>query len=293
MRTLFDTIAEKAGRQHGRISHAQLVEAGVDRARVKRWCADGRLRRVHREVYAVGHRAPSVFGELMAATLACGPAANASHASAGHAYRVFRHRPSLPEVTVPSTAGRSRPGIVIHRVRSLHPHDTTTYLGIPMLSVPRVLLDLAPRLSLEDLTQGCHEAWIHHGTTKADIEACIARNPTKKGAGKLRLALGADVTLSELERGFLRLLARHGVPKPRTNIDVAGDKVDCHWPGYLTVELLSFRFHATRQAFEADVARRRRSSHWAYTWGDVFQRGDQTVADLAALLAGAGCQLSA
>jgi hypothetical protein len=42
--------------------------------------------------------------------------------------------------------------------------------------------------------------------------------------------------------------------------------------------------HASRMAFETDVARRRRSSHLAYTYGDVFERGAQTAAELAPLL---------
>ena len=29
----------------------------------------------------------------------------------------------------------------------------------------------------------------------------------------------ADVALSDLEKGFLKLLAEHGLPVPRTNID--------------------------------------------------------------------------
>jgi len=49
----------------------------------------------------------------------------------------------------------------------------------------------------------------------------------------------------------------------------------------VTVELLSFQFHATRHAFEKDVARRRRSNHVSYTWGDVFERPTVTIADLA------------
>ena len=42
--------------------------------------------------------------------------------------------------------------------------------------------------------------------------------------------------------------------------------------------------HATRQAFEEDVARRRRSGHIAYTYGDVTERGASTAADLRRLL---------
>ena len=103
---------------------------------------------------------------------------------------------------------------------------------------------------------------------------------------KLRRALGGDVTLSELEDGFLSLLRRNDLPLPRTNIDHRGDKVDCHRPEHdLTVELLSYRFHASRRAFEQDVARRRRSNHLAYTYGDVFERGEATVADLRQRLA--------
>lgn len=152
-----------------------------------------------------------------------------------------------------------------------------------------ILLDVAPRLSLVELTRACHEAWIRHRVAQRHVEACIARNPTKKGAAKLRRALGADVTLSDLEDGFLALLRRYGLPRPRTNIDHAGDKVDCHWEREgLTVELLSYRFHASRKAFEDDIARRRRSNHLACTWGDVFERGALTAADLAPRL---GCTL--
>jgi hypothetical protein len=106
------------------------------------------------------------------------------------------------------------------------------------------------------------------------------------GAAKPRRALGTDATLNALEGGFLELLKRHDLPLPRTNIDHHGDKVDCHWPHLdLTVELLSFRYHATRHTFEQDVARRRRSNHIAYTYGDVFERGAATIAELRRRLA--------
>ena len=84
--------------------------------------------------------------------------------------------------------------------------------------MPRILLDLSPRLQPPRLARACHEAWVHHGTTPRHVEACIARNPTKKGAAKLRRALGADVILSVLEEEFVRLLREHGLPLPRTNI---------------------------------------------------------------------------
>ena len=236
---------------------------------------------MHLGVYAVGHEAPSLHGDLMAAVLACGEGAVVSHRSAAHLLGVLRTRPAKPEVTVPTTAGRRRPGIVIHRVKALHPHDTSTLDGIPIATVPRVLIDLAPSATPSDLTRACHEAWVRHGTGPDHVEACIVRNPHRKGIARLRHALCADVTLSALEDRFVALLRRHGLPLPRTNVDRDGDKVDCHWPRHdLTVELLSYRFHATRHAFEADVARRRRSNHLAFTYGDVCDRGGATAAEL-------------
>jgi hypothetical protein len=237
-------------------------------------------------VYAVGHAAPSRDGDYMAAVLAGGEGAVLSHRAAAHLLRLVSGAPAAPEITVPTTAHRRRPGVVIHRVKALHPLDASTLDGIPITIVPRVLLDLAPSLAPPQLARACHEAWIRHRTAPQHVESCIARNPRKPGAAKLRRALGADVTLSTLEDGFLVLLRAHGLPRPRTNIDRHGDKVDCHWPGSdLTVELLSYRFHGTRQAFEADVARRRRSRHVAYTYGDVFERAPQTAAELAARIA--------
>jgi hypothetical protein len=72
IRGLFATAARTAGRQHGRVSREQLLALGVDGKRIERWLADGRLRRVHRGVYAVGHIAPSTDAEYIAAVLACG-----------------------------------------------------------------------------------------------------------------------------------------------------------------------------------------------------------------------------
>jgi hypothetical protein len=283
MRELFAIIACRAAEQHGRITSRQLREAGVDKSCAQRWLADGLLHRVHQGVYAVGHLAPTMLGDYMAASLAGGTGARLSHAPCSHLLKLERRAPPPPpEVTVPTTAHRRRPGIVIHRVREIPPRDLAELHAIPILTVPRTLLDLAPRLTPEQLARACHEAWVHHRTRPHHIDACIARNPGKPGAGKLRAAMLADVTLSKLERAFLKLLRAHGLPLPRTNIDHLGDKVDCHWPQFdLTIELVSYRYHASRAAFEQDVARRRRSNHIAYSYGDVFERGAATAADVA------------
>src|SRR5687767_232072 len=196
MGSKLDTIARIAARQHGRVSWQQLVDHGVDRHAIQRRLEDGSLYRVHRGVYAVGHPGRSLHADYIAATLACGPGAVVSHRAAAHLLRLLRGAPPRPEVTVPSTAGRTRAGIVVHRVHALPARDTMKLHGIPITTVPRTLLDLAPQLAPELLTRACHEAWVHHDLKPATIEACIARNPSKKAIAKLRRALSADVTLS-------------------------------------------------------------------------------------------------
>lgn len=286
MSTSYAKAASIAATQHGRITSRQLADGGIDRHTVRRWVCDGRLRPVHKGVYAVGHIAPSIHATYAAAVLASGTGAHLSYFADAHVLRLLPGGPPRPEVTVPTTAHRRRPGIVIHRVLELHPLDTDERYGIPILTPARTLLDLAPRLRADQLARACHEAWHRHRTTPADVEACIARNPHKKGLATLRHALGADVLLSPLEARFVRLMRENGLALPRTNIDVNADKVDCHWPDHgLTVELHSYRFHATRQAFETDITRRRRTGHVPFSWGDVFDRGPRTAAEIAKLLA--------
>ncbi len=285
MRAQANSLAQIARRQHGCVTREQLQGAGIDRSRITRWIADGRLHRLHRGVYAVGHRPPSVLCDYMAAVLASGPGARLSHLPVAYMMTTITGGPPPPEVTIPARAARVRPGITLHRSR-LHPLDVAELDGIPITILPRVLLDLASRLTRNELGRACHQAWVRHGTTPPQVEACIARNPHKPGAAKLRRALGSDITLSDLEDGFLELAARYRLPRPRTNIDHRGDKVDCRWPDLdLTVELLSYRYHGSRYAFETDVARRRRSTHHAFTYGDVFDRPAQTAAEVGDLLA--------
>src|SRR5436853_6789334 len=92
--------------------------------------------------------------------LASGGGASVSPGGSSHLLQLLKAPPPRPEVTVPTTAHRRRPGIVIHRVRDLHERDVMKLRGIPITTAPRTLLDLAPRLSPPTLARACHEAWV-------------------------------------------------------------------------------------------------------------------------------------
>ncbi|MBW3608258.1 MAG: hypothetical protein KY463_07865, partial [Actinobacteria bacterium] len=70
--------------------------------------------------------------------------------------------------------------------------------------------------------------------------------------------------------------------------DVRGYTVDCHWPQIgVTVELHGYRYHRTRQAFDSDLVRRRRSGHIAFGYGDVVDHPHRTAAEMRVLTAAA------
>src|SRR3954452_19770706 len=95
-------MADLAGRQHGVVACWQLIAEAVGRGAIRRRLQHGRLHAVHRGVYAVGHRALSQEGRLMAAVLAGGSGAVLSHRSAAELWcLVASSRPRI-EVTAPS-----------------------------------------------------------------------------------------------------------------------------------------------------------------------------------------------
>jgi hypothetical protein len=98
------------------------------------------------------------------------------------------------------------------------------------------------------------------------------------------------VTLSALERRFLKRLREAGLPLPETNVKAGGRRVDCRWPTHhLTVELDSYRYHHSRHAWEQDRRREREAhargdQHRRYTYADVTDHPHQMLAELRALL---------
>ena len=281
----YSTRCPKAGDQHARITWEQILATGANRSTSS---AGSRTAAAPRPPRRLRDRAsaPSVDGDYMASVLACGRAPCSARAAAMHKLKLLPGPPPPPEVTVPTTAGRKRPGIVVHRVKFLHPLDlesTTTSRSRPS----RARCSTWRRGSTPaQLARACHEAWVRHGTRPEWIEACIERNPRKPGAAKLRARARLRCHAQRARGRVPRAPAPARRSAAADEHRLRGDKVDCHWPELgLTVELLGYRFHASRQAFEADVARRRRSSHLAFTWGDVFERAARTIAELRAAYA--------
>jgi very-short-patch-repair endonuclease len=289
-RTVEEILRRFADAQHGVVTRAQLLAAGVSTGAIGRRVRNGTLLVVYPGVYRVGHRAPSLEAEYIAAVLACGDGTLLSGRAAGHLLGLLKRRPREPEVTTPTE--RRIEGIRTRRSRSTDRRDAMRFQRIPVTTVPRTLVDLAAVLTIEELARAFHEATVRYRTRPEQVEAVLARRPTSPGARKLRLIMRGEihVTLSGLERRFLELLRDAGLPLPQTNRRAGSYRVDCRWPEQrLTVELDSYRFHHSRHAWEQDRRREREARALGdefrrYTHGDVFHDSRLMLRELSELL---------
>ena len=285
-----EIIGRIASGSHGVVTREELLRAGVSRSEVEQRLATAGLLSIHRGVYRVGHRAPSALATYLAAVKAGGDGALLAGRASAHLLQVVKGEP--PPAEIITLTERRIEGVVTRRTRCIHPLDATTCRGIPTTTVPRTLVDLAAVLDVDELARACHEAWVRYRMTPARVEAVLARRPTSPGAAALRRVLRGDVslTLSKLEKRFVQLIREIDRPLPVTNRPAGGRHVDCRWPEHhLTVELDSYRFHASRHAWEQD--RRREREAYArgdgfrrYTWGDVFEDPQLMLSELCALV---------
>lgn len=253
-------LAHLAERQHGIVSIRQLTgPLGYSEAGVHRAVTAGRLHRLYRGVYAVGHTNLSLYAECLAAVLACGPDALLSHVSAAWLWGLTNTSP-LPAAVSTPLHRRRRPPLRLHEARSLAAGDRALREGIPVTSLPRTFLDLAATVRFEWLEKMIERSEDLELFDLRAVEELLSRTVGHQGHGRLRRAIAlykpSSFTRSSLEKRFLELCLEVGLPQPRTNFVAHGFELDCYWPEHrFAVELDVFETHGTRAAFERDRKR--------------------------------------
>ena len=280
-------LAKIANRQHGVVSIGQLRSVGISEDAVRTRVRAGRLHRIHRGVYGVGHAVRSDKSRWMAAVLACGkrvsvtragasigPGADGagdgastmsliaywgaalSHRSAAELWGLLSPRGGLADVSVCGDGGRTRrTGIRIHRSQLLVPAAVTSRNGIPVTNPAKTIADLrrvsvgrAPLIDPAELRRAIRQA--NFLGLPVDDEARRER------------------TRSDLELDFLALCRRFGLPPPEVNVRVGPHLVDFYWRRQrLVVETDGYAAHRGRAAFEDDRGRDL----------DLRARGEQVV----------------
>lgn len=281
-------LAKLACRQHGVVTVRQLRACGLGDTAISHRVRAGRLHRLHRGVYAVGHAAVSWRGRYLAAVLAVGPHAVLSHRSAAVVWGLVEVRPRLTDVTV-ARAARSRRGIRVHDVRRLDARDWTRAHGIPVTTVARTLLDLADVLGPGALRRVVREAYAQRRVDERQLHAMLIRARGRHGAPRLEalVAPGPVATRSELEDRLLDLVLASGLPRPLVNAGLEGlpRRVEVDFlfaEAGLVVEADGARYHENRVARDADVARQAMLEAAGYrvlrvNWKQVTRQQDETV----------------
>jgi predicted transcriptional regulator of viral defense system len=251
-------IARIARVQHGIVTTRQLVEVGLTKSAIAKRAGRGRLHRVHRGVYSLGHDGLDDEARWMAAVLACGHGAVLSHGAAAVHWGLLRPLGGPIDVTVPHHNGRRRrAGLRIHRCATLGAPLSTN--GLPMR--PAALTTVHDRIPVTTVAR-----------TLEDIRSTLAPRLVRRAirqAEFLDLALGeikTDRTRSELERYFLRLCRDWGLPQPEVNVLIEGMTVDFLWRDVrVIVETDSYATHGGTVAFEDDRQRELRLRRLGYS----------------------------
>jgi very-short-patch-repair endonuclease len=290
------TITVLAARQWGVVARQQLLDAGLSATVVRDRVRRGRLLRLHRGVYAVGHARLRREGHWLAAVLAAGPGAALSHRDAAglHGLRPADHaRVDVTTLRQP----RAIRGVAIHRTIVLNADDITEVSGIPVTTVARTLVDLAGLVPKDHLSRAIKEAERRNVLDVTQVEAVMARTRGRHGPGHRALkkaiedyaALGLSATDSALEDAFHRLVRDHGLPSPVVNANVEGFRVDAVWRAQrIAVELDGWAHHHTRDAFQRDRERDATLTvaGWRvvrFTHQDVTRRPDRVIHTLRRL----------
>lgn len=269
-------LTSVAARQYSVFTRREAVTAGMTGRMIGWRLTNGRWTEVHRGVYRFAGAPVTWHQRVMAACLAAGPDAVASHRSAAALWSMDGFEAGPVEVTSPVTP-RVVGGASIHRSRSLKGADITRTLGIPVTTVARTLIDLASSVGDEDLEAALDWALREQRTTVAYLRRRLAALGSRGREGTARLRALLDdrerngTFDSRPEARTSKLLVAAGLPPPVRQFRLVDDdgvlvaRFDLSLPpARIAFEFESYRHHYGRQAWRRDVGRNNHAA--AHGW---------------------------
>jgi hypothetical protein len=284
-----------ARRQHGLVTLAQAREAGLSPDAVEHRASSGAWRRVVAGVYAVGSSPATWRQRVLAACLATGEGAVASHRTAAALWGLSGSPPGPVHVTVRRHRTHRSRITTVHETLILPPGDVTTVDRIPVTRPARTLIDVAGCVPRPILEEAVDDALCRRLVT---LDRLVRRHEELRAGRKGAVTLAAVLATwrdgsaphEVAEARLLRRILHAGLPPPETQHEVWHGgrfvaRLDVAWPDRrVAVELDGFRWHASPRAFQRDRARRNVLVHlgWAVyqaTPADLVGDGAR-VADL-------------
>ena len=243
--------------QHGLVTAAQLRATGASPRSRDRAVARGRLVLIRRSVYAVAGSPESPWRPLMAACLAAGPAAVASHRAAAGLHGLVGFLPGAVELTATRLLRLS--GVRCH-VAPLARDDVVVVRGFRATSPARTVFDVAAEVEPALLRRVVGDAVRRRVCGAADLRRTLLASGGQGRAGTEALRAVVDDLAggdSDLEARWLRALTSCGL-RPAAfqhQLVVAGRVyvLDFAWPGArVGVEVDGWAFHRDRFTWDRD-----------------------------------------
>jgi len=290
-------ITNRAARQGGHISRAQLLDLGLSVSAINRRVTSGDLHLVADGIYQL--YSPDSHIDLIRGALLALPAAVVSHQSAAHLLDLPRLPALAPTVTVRSHTTHRFPGVLVRRNDDLAQSQTTTVDRVVVTNVARTLFDLAGVVEFKEFEAITETAVLDGRVKMRHLETMIAElgRRGKPGTRAVKdfvdMRAGSDPAATKLERRGRAVLSGAGLPPPVPQFPLPWDKRrrfdDAYPPSRLAIEWDSRSWHEQRKAMTSDRRRdREAASHgWLilrFTWQDMTENPAEAAAAVSSLL---------
>lgn len=257
-------IRAAAGRTHGVLSRGALRTVGVTQREIAWRIGSGRLEVIHPGVYYLDSVVATWKTEVLAAVLAAGPDALASHRTAALLWRLDGIYGRILEVTVPFNEEPEPAGVLVHRTRRINSGQVLE--GIPTTSPEKTLIDVASMLPERTLFKASRSAVTQHLTTAEKLDRAIGVHGGRgvSGTRKMRRVVAlvdADQSGSPSEIDLKYIVMDAPIPGPVQQLrirlpDTSHAYPDFAWPDrYRIVEVDGFGAHGTPQQLQRDLRR--------------------------------------
>jgi hypothetical protein len=250
--------ADIAEAQLGLITHHQALAVGLSERTVRSRLSTKRWIRQQPGVYAIAGSPDTVDRSVLAACLAAGRVAAASHRTAASRWGLTKLEPAQPEISVDRERGVRLSRVVLHRSRDLTTDHIMTVSCIPLTTPARTLVDLgqvAPWYHVKDLLEHLISNQVL-GVNQAHAALELHSRRGRNGCGALRRVLDERALLdrptdSLLESAFADLAVAYSLPRASfqhwvLTTDGKDRFIDFAYPDLMVaIEVDGFEHHVT------------------------------------------------
>lgn len=288
-------ISDIARGQDALLTLAQARADGMTRWVARYRVESGRWERAHRGVYRLAGAPRSWRQDLLAACLAAGRGAVASHRAAACLWELDAVDYGVLEISVVRSRYHRLDGVVVHRSSDLSPAAATVRHAIPVTTPARTLVDLGAVVPARIVELALDSALGRRLVTVAGLRLAVdaVARRGRSGAGVLRSLLedrsdSARMRETALEARMRRLSRDYGLPRLTFQHEVRSGqrfigRVDFADPQLrLAIEVDGFESHSSLDAFRHDRARQNElvAARWTvlrFTWDDVANRPERVA----------------